>query len=318
VTRNDSDTRGRIVVSLAVALAAAAVAWTMARRPLVTQDFAFYFRAVQLWSEGGDPYAMRPMTPQWPLASPLYYPLPALILLWPLHALSQPIASAIFAGLPSGLLAWRLTARGTLWPLLTLASPSYAMAVCVGQWTPWLLLAMLWPIAGMTYAAKPTLGLACFIARPSKRAFVGALSVGVLSLLLWPRWPVEWLGNLSTVVGHPAPLWSVTGLVVALVLIPRWREPRVRLVVAMAAVPQLLFFADQVPLSLVAETKREAVFVTVVGWLAAAVWYVRHYHTDDFVRPAAPYVLLGCYLPALLVALLWSRPVLVSVQHEAT
>jgi hypothetical protein len=288
---------------VAIAFAAAAVACTMARRPLVVQDFAFYFRAVQLWSHGVDPYAMHPLTPAWPLASPLYYPLPALMLLWPLHALSEPIASAIFVGLPSGLLAWRLTARGTLWPLLALATPSYAMAVCVGQWTPWLLLAMLSPVAGVTYAAKPTLGLACFIARPSRAAFFGALGAGTLSLLLWPRWPLEWLGNLATVVGHPAPLWSVTGIVVALILLTRWREPRVRLVVAMAAVPQLLFFADQVPLSLVAESKREAVFVTVVGWLAAAVWYVRYYHTDDFVRPAAFYVLLGCYLPAVLVAL---------------
>jgi hypothetical protein len=240
---------------------------------------------------------MQPHTAGWPLLDRLFYPLPALIVLAPVAWLPQPVAAAIFVGVPSGALAWRLS-EGGLWRLLALATPGYAMALCLGQWAPWFMLAMLVPWLGFVFPGKPTIGAACFAGRPSHRAFTAGLAIVAASLALSPSWPVRWLANLHDVVGHPAPIFTLAGCWLWLVVL-RWYDRDGRLLLAFALVPQVLFFADQAPLSLLAETKGEAVTLTVCGWIAAACWYVRAYHTTGYLELAAPYVLVGCYLPAL-------------------
>jgi hypothetical protein len=219
----------------------------------------------------------------------------------PLAWLPQPIAVAIFVGVPAGLLAWRLS-RDALWPLLMLASPSFVMAVVLGQWSPWLVLAMLWPALGFLLACKPSLGAACWLARPSRRVALSVTVVIALSLFLMPEWPAGWLRAVRTLTGHPPPIATLAGLL-ALPLAFRWREPDVRLLLAFACVPQLLFFADQLPLLTIARTRREAAFLCACGWLVAALWFVRDSSHAGSVWFAAPYVLLGVYLPALYLVL---------------
>lgn len=284
-----------------IALAASLVAWTMAHRPLVTQDFAFPFSGTQRWLGGVNPYALEPYTAAWPLYDYELYPVTAFLFLAPLATLSQAAAVAIFVGIPSALLAWHLTKDG-LWPLLALASPGYAMAVVLGQWAPWMMVAMLMPAFGFLFPCKPSLGAACFLWRPSWRAFLIGLAFVVLSLLVWPMWPFDWLANLHKLTGHPSPLFTIAGgwLWIAAV---RWYRDDGRLVLAQAAVPQVLFFADQAPLLLIARTKGEALTLLACGWIAAICWHVRHYHTANFLQSAEPYVLVGCYLPALWLVL---------------
>jgi hypothetical protein len=75
----------------------------------------------------------------------------------------------------------------------------------------------------------------------------------------------------------------------------------------MACIPQLLFFADQLVLGLVARTKEEAEFYAACGIAASLVWLLRvSPHDPNLTGLAAPYVMLGCYLPAL--ALVLRRP----------
>ncbi|MEO6526218.1 MAG: hypothetical protein ABIP93_06310 [Gemmatimonadaceae bacterium] len=284
-----------------VALTTAFVVWELAARPNVSADFTFLWQATRLWAAGRDPYAMRPWVPDWPLADRLFYPLPALIVVWPLQWLSRAAATAIFVAVPAGLLSWSLS-RAALWPVITLATPSFVMAVVLGQWTPWLVLAMLWPTLGFMFACKPTLGLACFLYRPSWRSAFGSVALVFLSLALWPGWPAEWLRNLSSVTEHPAPIATPVGGVLALALL-RWRRSDGRLLLAMACVPQLLLFADQLPLLLIARSRREAMLLSVGGWVAAGFWFVRESTKDGAVSFAAPYVLAGCYLPALWIVL---------------
>ena len=52
----------------------------------------------------------------------------------------------------------------------------------------------------------------------------------------------------------------------------RWRQPEARLLLAMGAVPQLLFFADQLTLFLVARNRREAVLFTAAGAVVGSIW----------------------------------------------
>ena len=291
-------------MAVAVGLITAFFALELASRPAVHTDFEYIWRAARLWSAGVDPYAIEPRSAWlrvWPLPDPLFYPLPALMLVWPLHWLPQGVATAIFVAVPAALLVWRLSANA-LWPLIALASPSFVMAVVLGQWTPWLLLAMLWPTVGFLLASKPTIGAACFAYRPTRSAFLGGVVLVALSLLLWPRWPVMWLDNLTAVVEHPSPIVTPFGWILSLAVL-RWRRSEARLLLAMACVPQLLLFADQLPLMLVARSKREATLLTVGGWIASLFWYVRDADKLGAVSFAAPYVMAGVYLPALWIVL---------------
>lgn len=295
------DVRGRILLSIAIGLITAWFALKLSVRPNVHTDFEVLWTASRHWADGRDPYAMRPGSPLWKFEDPLFYPLPALILLWPIHWLARGVATAVFVAIPAALLAWRLS-RHALWPLLALASPSFVMAVVLGQWTPWLVLAMLWPGLGFFLASKPTLGLACFTGRPTVAALVGGGAITLLSLALWPAWPWLWLHNLRAVVEHPSPVAAPFGALLFLAAL-RWRRSEARLLLALACVPQLLLFADQLPLMLVARSRREAALLTIGGWIAAVCWFVRESDKFGAVSFAAPYVLAGCYLPALWIVL---------------
>jgi hypothetical protein len=290
---NSSDRRARLVMSVAVGVITALFALELATRPNVHTDFEILWRATRLWANGSDPYAMRPCC--------LFYPLPALMLIWPVHGLPRDLATAVFVAVPAALLAWRLS-RDALWPLLALASPSFVMAVVLGQWTPWMLLAMLWPTAGVFLASKPTLGLACFAYGPTRRAALGSAGIMLVSLGLWLDWPLLWLRNLPAVIEHPSPLTAPFGVLLCAAAL-RWRRAEARLLLAMACVPQLLLFADQLPLMLVARSPREATLMTVGGWVAAIFWFVQEADKYGAVSFAAPYVLAGCYLPALWIVL---------------
>lgn len=287
------DRNGRLVLAGAVALITALMVLDLAARPNVTMDFTVLWQAARLWVTGRDPYALRPCC--------LFYPLPALMVVWPVHWLSHAVAAMVFVAVPAGLLAWRLS-RDALWPLLALASPNFVMAIVLGQWTPWLVLAIFWPALGFLLASKPTLGLACFAARPTWRGVLSGAAILLLSLLLMPRWPAEWLHNLNAVSEHPAPIATPAGGILLLALL-RWRRTDARLLVVMSCVPQLLLFADQLPLMFVARSRREAALLAIGGWLAAGFWFVRESTKFGAVPFAAPYVMAGCYLPALWIVL---------------
>jgi hypothetical protein len=292
---------GRLALALGIGVITALFALELAKRPNVHTDFEVMWTATRLWAEGRDPYAMRPGSPLWKFEDPLFYPLPALMALWPIHWMSRGFATAVFVAVPAALLAWRLS-RHAVWPLLTLASPSFVMAVVLGQWTPWLLLAILWPALGFLLASKPTLGAACFAYRPTWRAFAGGAVILIVSIALWPRWPWLWLRNVQAVIEHPSPIATPFGMLLLLAAL-RWRRAEARLLLAMACVPQLLLFADQLPLMLVARSARQAALLALGGWVAATFWFVQEAHKFGAVWFAAPYVLAGCYLPALWIVL---------------
>jgi hypothetical protein len=288
-------TRRTLAVSL-VTLAVGLFTWRITHPPLWPSDFQFWHLATRLWLKGVDPYAMRPHTPAWPLWDRLFYPLPALLLTTPLAAIRLDVAHVAFVTTGTALLAWRLT-RDALWPLWIFASPSFLFAALLGQWSPWLTIGALVPSAGFLLAAKPTLGLACWLYRPTRRHVWTGLALVALSLAVVPTWPMRWLDNLGEVIQHPAPITYQWGPLLALALL-RWRTREAWFLLAMACVPQLLFFADQLPLFLVCRTRREA--LAFVGWgMAVLIVFL----TPAFVGYAAPWALAACYLPALAIVL---------------
>ena len=74
------------------------------------------------------------------------------------------------------------------------------------------------------------------------------------------------------------------------------------MLLAMACVPQLMFFADQLPLFLVCRNRREAACYALASLVCFAAWLVTMLRSFDTVLPD-PYALLGCYGTALYIVL---------------
>lgn len=295
---------GRLALVMSISVIAAWFTWIIANPEMFATDFHYYWYAFQAWKSGIDPYSIRPRAawrPIWPLWDRLFYPLPALIVVSPFAQNTLRAGHIGFVVVGTGLLAWRLSRRA-LWPLLIFASPSFAMAARLGQWSPFLMFGALVPSAGFLLACKPTLGLACFCYRPTWRAAFGVIAILALSLAIMPTWPHKWLENLAEVRAHPPPIATAVGPFLALAAL-RWRQREARLLLAMSCVPQLLMFADQLPLFLVTRNRREAWLYTLAGLVVAIIWVPRHYLRPGIVSLTAPYVLIGCYLPALWIVM---------------
>ena len=264
-------------------------------------DFRAWWQASRLWMDGVDPYRVPLSSTAWPWPDPLFYPGPAVLLAVPFGWLPLPAAAGLFIGTTSAALAWVLSASGW-WRLWFFASPAFIMAVELGQWSPAICLAALVPALGWLAAAKPNLGAAVLGWRLSPTAIALAIALALLSVAVMPQWPGEWMANLAKLETHPAPLFTPSGCWLLIALL-RWRRAEARLLLGMAAVPQLLFFADQLPLYLLARSRRDASFQVTAGLVAYLLWFAPLRDGDLYVLAAAPYVLFGVYAPALLLVL---------------
>ena len=151
-------------------------------------------------------------------------------------------------------------------------------------------------------------------ARRPTRALVLGGAVFLAATVAWrPEWPHDWLANVSRLRHHPTPLTMPFGVVLLLAL-ARWRRPEARLIVVLACVPQLLFWSDQLPLLLVPRTLRQSLWCCAISSasVAAAALATAHGSTgslasgpisDALVRHAPVPVMLGMYLPALVLVL---------------
>jgi hypothetical protein len=162
------------------------------------------------------------------------------------------------------------------------------MAATLGQWSPLITAAALEPALGFVFAAKPNIGLAAWIYRPTRRAVVASIILFAASFAFLPRWPIDWVHNIS---GRPEKLAPVRTLLGPLLLLAlaRWREKESRLFVAMACLPQALFFYDQLPLWLIPRTLRQSLLLSLASFLLLLTWFHRIRPETLYVQSAIPY-----------------------------
>jgi hypothetical protein len=294
-----------LVMGLAAALLMAGItAWSRS-------DVWFFSDFDQLWIaarallERNEPY-------QAVLAAgnlyPLYYPLTGVMLVLPLTPLPLGAARIAFAALTGFVAGYGLRRLGA-WAWLALLSPVWWAAAIQGQVAPGLAGAALVPSLGLILAAKPTVGLALWLSRPTARAVMSAAAITLISVLLWPTWPVTWLRTVQDASHFTAPVQRPGGVLLLLALL-RWRTPQGRLLAAWALIPRTESMYDLLPLFLVADSAASAgLFVvgTVLALLGLAI--LAPPVPDFFARLSSNWpILFACvYLPALLIVL---RPVL--------
>jgi hypothetical protein len=295
--------RWRIAGAIAIGAVAAVVSGFLL--PLTHgADFAqFHFHA-RKWLQGGDAYSggFPVLRGSRVVPEPCFYPFPALLVVAPFALLPLGAAVAAFVGVSAALLAYAVIGRcPERLPLFL--GPGFFVALVLGQWSPIITATVLLPVLGWLCVLKPNLGLAVTASNPNKTAIIGGGVLLVATLLLQPNWPAEWLRNLHSMPPHPMPIRLPGGFLILIALL-RWRRPEARLVAAMACVPQLMYFADQLPLWLVAKTRRETMVLSAMSasaWIASMIINIQAGRQPAF--SSVPFVLAGVYLPVLIMVL---------------
>jgi hypothetical protein len=312
--------RQRIVLSLLIAIIAGFFVWQTHRSMMAssqTPDSLFLWRGARIMLAGGDPYdatTWRSMPAgdsdpgAWRAAiEPLYYPLPAL-LIWTPFALGSFLAGSVaFCALGAFVFAFAVT-KGGLHRAWLCGGVPFIIALRFGQWSTWLTAAVVVPLLAFLLPAKPNLGLPLFLARPSRAMVLGGAGIIGVSLLVSPAWPLHWYATISgpfrATVPHPIPVTQFGGAgVLVLLALLRWRRPEARLIALLACVPQLPFWADQLPLATVAESRREVIWTVIAGHLGFLAWFFFARKVEMYVPVMQPYALAATYLPALFVVL---------------
>jgi hypothetical protein len=293
----------RAATAAAIGLGVALFAWLLFPASHGADFAQFHFHA-RNWLSGRDPYAggFPIMRRARVVAEPFFYPFPTLFLLAPFALVPLRVGYVLFAAASSTLLAWAILIKSPE-RLPMLLGSAFIVAAGLGQWTPLVTATLLLPPLGFLAVVKPNVGLASVAADPSAVRIVGGGALLLLSLAFQPSWPAEWLRNLRSMPGHPIPVLLPGGFL-ALLAVLRWRRPEARLLMAMACVPQLMYFADQLPLWLVAKTRRESMLLSatsLVAWVIALQALNRPGGMPQFDSDLL--VLLGTYAPALAMVL---------------
>jgi hypothetical protein len=310
---DDSVTRrslaSRAVVAIAVGIVAGLVAglhhWQLEPWNLAF-DFTWPWRAARYLLAGVDPYVAIQPTGEFPFDATFKYPLPAALLALPLAPLGPYLALAIFSGVSAAVLAYGiLTHSPARWPIL-LSAPMLA-TVLAGQWSALLAAGFLLPALSWLYVAKPTLGAAIWLGRPTWQAIAGGAVLLAASFLALPGWLGGWLTAIRTdpAQHYLAPLMLTGGPLLLLALL-RWRQPEARLLLGCALVPQVLTFYNALPVLLAARTRREslvAAALSSVGWLAWDVSLGGRPVATTHPVYAGYWMLATVYLPALVMVL---------------
>lgn len=293
--------RARILAAIAIGEICAVLAWAIQYGGRT--DWAQIWFGARALMHGISPYDVVGPGRAFEWQFPLLYPLPAIVIGVPFALAPLAAAVGLFAGCSAALLAFALT-REHWYRLLLLLSAPFLLAMLSAQWSMLLTAAVLLPPLGFILVAKPTVGAALWLYRPSRWSVLGGTLLVLVSLAARPTWPREWLVTLAHTGHMVVPIMHAGGPLLLLALL-RWRRPEARLLIALACVPQTALLYEMVPLMLIPATLGEltlfiALSYAVFGWWA----HLRPFATvADSVAASVHMVVPLLYLPCLLMIL---------------
>ena len=280
--------RVRIAVSAAIGIASGAFCWFLMKR--LHQDAGDFRWALHLVN--------RLLARQNPYDTPLeQYPLPAALFALPFVRLQTELAAGFFWGISSFFLAFGLTRGGYTRLLIFFAYPYWAGLLTV-QWSPLIAASGFFPLLLPATMAKPQVGLPVFLTRFSRRGLYACAAVGLVSLIVMPKWPLLWFRQLRN-YEHFIPILILPGALLVLALL-RYRKRDAQLLFLSACMPQRWFF-DSFILWLIPQSRREIVWTVFFSW-GAAIW--RWYHVPSSFTSVGRCTVIFLYLPMLAVVLL--------------
>jgi hypothetical protein len=279
--------RLRLLVAAAIGLASGTFCWFLLLHfQQGAADFGWALRAAQYLLAGKNPYDT-------PLEQ---YPLTAGVFALPFTWLRPEIAAGSFYGISSALLAFLLARQGYHRLLVFLAYPYWA-GLLAAQWAPLILASAFLPLLLPATMVKPQVGLPIALTHLSRRGLLACAFLLLLTLLVMPRWPWLWLGQLQH-YQHFVPLLVLPGPLLALALL-RYRQRDAWVLFLSALMPQRWFF-DSFILWLIPKTPRELLWTAFFSW-GAGIW--RWYHPPYSFSEVGRWTVLFLYLPMLAVLL---------------
>jgi hypothetical protein len=290
-----------VLIGVTAAFAAAVMPHPIRLGGVGVGDIGLPLAGIAQFEAGGSPYELRLRGHSHP-----YYPFTTMVALWPLTLVPLRLAVPLFVGVSSAALAYAIARKGRPWQLLIFLTPPYWSAVQSVQWSPLLTAAILLPPLLPLALVKPQLSVVLAASgRWSRWTLIATAAFGLLSLAIWPVWPLVWLrqGNLRTFTGM-SPVTVLPGVVLLLAALA-WRAREGRLLLAMSLIVQRYFY-DQLPLYLVARTWRQMVLLLVTSWLMVGVlWRWKLLDTMAGVQHLTVWraLVIAVFLPALAVVL---------------
>lgn len=279
--------RLRILISTAIGVGTAAFCWFLLKHfHQDAADFRWAIRAAQHMLAGENPYTT-------PFEQ---YPLTAAIFALPFVSVSPELAAALFYGGSSGLLAFGLTRHGYTRLFVFLAFPFWA-GILAAQWAPLIMAAAFFPLVLPATLAKPQVGLPVALTHLSKRGVLACVGLILLTVIVMPRWPWLWLGQLGH-YEHFIPLLVFPGPLLVLALL-RYKDKDAWLLFLAAIMPQRWFF-DTLTLWLIPKSRRELVWTAGLSW-GAGIW--RWYHSPNSFAEVGMWTVIFIYLPMLVILL---------------
>jgi hypothetical protein len=262
-------------------------------------DLRYSLGLAREWLAGHDPYLPFKLNID-PNAVP--YPFTAVLITMPIVWLPNQIAAGLFNGIGAGLLAWLIFKNRNNWQLLMFASWPFVNSVMFYQWSPYIVSMFFTPNLLPFLFAKPQLALPFVLTqRPSRIGIILAGILVIVSVALYPLWPLDWIKTLHNYIGAPPLFVLPLGPLLFLALI-RYREKRSWLLVLMALMPQRMVY-DQLGVLLVAENSKQMLFLVLCSWISLpAVLYFGGWGNVPWGWKT--WVLICSYLPALVVILL--------------
>ena len=303
--------RPRLLVAIVVAVLATVFAYhQLEGRAWLASDFEYDLRAARRLLDGLNPYndpTARYGLP-YPFDAQFPYPLIAAMVAVPFTAFTSYVGGALYVGAISGLMAFAVTREGW-WRMSLFLSPCYFVAASVANWSPLLVASAFLPALFPFALAKPTMFLAIGSQYPNARGFALCVGIVILSLLVFPSWPIHWLDSVMNQPGgkYQMPIMAAPVMLVVLVGLLWWRTNRsARLLLLLSFIPQHPFFYDQLLLWLLPKTLGQSLALSFVGWLAYLSWM----GADPAFKPLLAYTPAGpgldwtaprFFLPALVL-----------------
>lgn len=228
-------------------------------------DFNWQLRSARDLLAGSDPYRYPPGEYNIP------YPLPTAMLAVPLAWMSNYVAGGVFFGFSSGILAWLILQKGRPWQLLIFLSWPFFYASLYAQWAPLVLCLYFAPAFLPVLLMKPQIALPLALTQRPTWLGVGlTFVIGIASLVIYPTWPLVWLGQISTYQGIIPPLLVLPLGPLMLLALLRYRDRKAWLLLSMSAMPQRVLY-DQMALLLVASDLREILILILCSWISLPV-----------------------------------------------
>jgi hypothetical protein len=261
-------------------------------------DYRVVWTAGRDLLRGIDPYAIAADGTVPALAQRFFYPLPAAAFGMPFAWLSPPLAAICFASSSAVFLMFAVTREHLNQVPFVLGIP-FIFACKISQTTPLVMALALTPgLAGVSLL-KPNLGAAFFARSPRVAPLVVCGALLLVGFAVFPAWPSHWLTTVRSSTVHGAPFRTSLGAV-GLLSILRWRRPEARLLFMMTVIPHGLEFYDEIPLWLVATTRREAMLLTFASWVGCLAWLG---FGDGAFMHSPPWSTAFLYVPAAALVL---------------